>query len=101
MAGRDTIINEFRGSKATEISSVSHRQAYNPEVCFLDPWNHSERQVRRLVKVLREEGDSGIIHKSRGVLRIIDYPMSLEVGRCLFTRIDILILDRRLPRRSY
>jgi len=39
---------EIRQSEASDILSIS------------------ERQIRRIVKRIRREGDSGIIHKSRG-----------------------------------
>jgi transposase len=65
MAGRDMIemsLNEVKRLKL--IQSAIDRHITQKTVASM--MGLSERQVRRLVKVVREKGDRGIIHGSRG-----------------------------------
>jgi transposase len=64
MAGRDMIVmslGEFKRLKL--IQSAIGRHIKQKSVALM--LGLSERQVRRLVKAVREKGDSGIIHRSR------------------------------------
>lgn len=65
MAGRDIIIMSLEEVRRLKIvqSAIDRRITQKSVSSIL---GLSERQVRRLVKVVREEGDCGIIHKSRG-----------------------------------
>jgi hypothetical protein len=65
MAGRDMIIMSLEEVKRLKlIQSAMDRQITQKTVSLM--LGISERQVRRLVKVVRERGDKGIIHGSRG-----------------------------------
>jgi transposase len=65
MAGRDIIIMSLGEVKRLKlIQSAIDRQITQKTVSGM--LGVSERQVRRLVKVVREQGDKGIIHGSRG-----------------------------------
>jgi len=65
MAGRDMIVMSLGELKRLKlIQSAIDRQITQKSVSTM--LGLSERQVRRLVKVVREEGDRGIIHRSRG-----------------------------------
>jgi transposase len=65
MAGKDIIemsVRELRKLKAVQAAIDGHiTQGAAASMVGL-----SERQVRRLVRAVREEGDRGIIHKARG-----------------------------------
>ena len=65
MAGRHIIIMSLEEVRRLKIvqSAIDRRITQKSVSSIL---GLSERQVRRLVKVVREEGDCGIIHKSRG-----------------------------------
>jgi transposase len=65
MAGRDIIvmsIGEVRRLKIVQ-SAIDRHVTQKASASML---GLSERQVRRLVKVVREQGDKGVIHKLRG-----------------------------------
>jgi len=65
MAGRDIIvmsIGEVRRLKVVQ-SAIDRHVTQKAAASML---GLSERQVRRLVKVVREKGDKGVIHKLRG-----------------------------------
>jgi hypothetical protein len=65
MAERDVIVMSIREVKRLKlIQSAIDRQITQKSVSAM--LGLSERQVRRLVKGVREEGDRGIIHRSRG-----------------------------------
>ena len=65
MAGRDMIVMSLREVKRLKlIQSAIDRQITQKSVSTILGLN--ERQVRRLVRVVSEEGDRGIIHRSRG-----------------------------------
>lgn len=65
MAGRDIIIMSLEEVKRLKLvqSAIDKRITQKSVSSIL---GLSERQVRRLVKVVSEKGDRGIIHKSRG-----------------------------------
>jgi transposase len=65
MAGRDMIVmslNEVKRLKLVQLAIDRHMT----QKTVASMMGLSERQVRRLVKVVREKGDRGIIHGSRG-----------------------------------
>jgi hypothetical protein len=65
MAGKDMIIMSLGEVKRLKlIQSAIDRQITQKTVSSM--LEISERQVRRLVKVVRDRGDSGVIHGSRG-----------------------------------
>jgi len=65
MAGEDRIVMSLREVKRLQlIQSAIERQLTQKAVSKI--LGLSERQVRRLVKAVREEGELGIIHRSRG-----------------------------------
>lgn len=65
MAGKDMIVMSIREVKRLKaLQSVIDRQITQHTAATM--LGLSERQVRRLVKVVREQGDSGIVHASRG-----------------------------------
>lgn len=65
MAGRDIIVMSVREVRRLKIiqSAIDRRVTQKTAGSMLE---FSERQVRRLIKAVREEGDRGVIHKSRG-----------------------------------
>jgi transposase len=65
MAGKDIVVMSYREVKRLKAlqSAIDRHITQHTAATML---GLSERQVRRLVKVVREEGDSGIIHASRG-----------------------------------
>ena len=65
MAGKDIIMVRQRELKRLHvIHKVIEGSLTEKEASVLIPL--SERQVRRIVKRIREEGDQGIVHRSRG-----------------------------------
>jgi len=65
MAGRDMIVMSLREVKRLKaVQSATDRQITQKAAASMV--NLSERQVRRLVKAVREHGDRGIIHALRG-----------------------------------
>ncbi len=65
MVGRDMIVMSIEGIKRLKlIQSAIDRQISQKTVSGI--LSLSERQIRRLVKAVREEGDKGIINKFRG-----------------------------------
>lgn len=65
MAGRDIIVMSIEEVKRLKLvqSAIDRRITQKSVSSIL---GLSERQVRRLVKVVRDKGDRGIIHESRG-----------------------------------
>jgi transposase len=65
MAGKDIVvmsIGEVRRLKVVQTAIDRHVT----QIAAASMLELSERQVRRLVKVVREQGDKGVIHKLRG-----------------------------------
>ena len=65
MAEKDTLEMSLREVKRLKVIQAAIDRDITQKVaaCMV---GLSERQVRRLVRAVREEGDKGIIHKSRG-----------------------------------
>jgi transposase len=65
MAGKDIVVMSYGEVKRLKaLQSVIDRHITQHTAATM--LGLSERQVRRLVKVVREQGDSGIVHASRG-----------------------------------
>ncbi len=65
MAGKDIIYMSLRELKKLKVIYEAIDRHITQKMAALMT-GLSERQVRRLVKAVREEGDSGIVHKARG-----------------------------------
>jgi transposase len=65
MAERDIMVMSLGEVKRLKViqSAIERRVTQKTAASML---GFSERQVRRLIKAVREEGDRGVIHKSRG-----------------------------------
>lgn len=65
MAERDIVVMSLGEVKRLKViqSAIERRVTQKTAASML---GFSERQVRRLIKAVREEGDRGVIHKSRG-----------------------------------
>jgi len=65
MAGRDMIVMSMREVKRLKAvgSAIARHITQKTAASMI---GLSERQVRRMVKVIREQGDKGIIHGLRG-----------------------------------
>ncbi len=65
MAGEDIVVMSMKEIKRLKLihSAIGRRMS---QQSVSDILGISDRQVRRLVKVVREKGDKGIIHRSRG-----------------------------------
>jgi DNA-binding transcriptional regulator LsrR (DeoR family) len=89
MAGRDMIVMSLSEVKRLKLiqSAIDRHMTQKTAASMM---GISERQVRRLVKVVREGGR-----------RIIDFPTRSKRRQYLFTREDILILGLPWRRRSF
>ena len=65
MAGKDIVIMSKRELKRLHVIQEVLRNNLK-QVRASDIIKLSERQIRRVVKRVRKEGEAGIIHKSRG-----------------------------------
>ena len=65
MAGKDIIYMSLRELKRLKVIHEAIERHITQNMAALMT-GLSERQVRRLVRGIREDGESGIVHKSRG-----------------------------------